>query len=124
MSTSSDRLGRLGERLAARHLRAGGYEILERGWRHAGPDLRGELDLVCRDGTTIVVCEVKARRRAWPEEAAEGVDARKRRQLRRLGLRWLDERGCRGAPLRIDVVAVAWPPGGGAAAICHLEGVA
>ena len=51
MSKRDDRrgLGRHGENLAARHLAARGYEILERNWRCGA----GELDLVARDGAEV-----------------------------------------------------------------------
>ena len=51
------RLGRLGERDAARLLRRLGMEILVRNWRCRA----GELDLVARDGATLVFVEVKTR---------------------------------------------------------------
>lgn len=123
MTMRTEQLGRIGERLAERCLRAAGLIILDRRWQATGGHLRGELDLVCRDGAEVVVCEVKTRRRAEPWEAAAAVDAAKLRQLRRLGLQWLAERDWVAKPLRIDVVAVAWPREGGRAVLEHLRGV-
>lgn len=44
------------ERLAAEHLKRDGYEILARNYAYRG----GELDIVARDGDTIVFVEVKS----------------------------------------------------------------
>src|SRR5947209_8701876 len=50
-------LARLGEELACRHLLARGYEILGRNCRFRN----GEIDLIVRDGPTVVFVEVKTR---------------------------------------------------------------
>ena len=94
-------LGTSGEVLAEDHLRGLGYEIVER-------DVRtplGQLDLVAKDGTTLVFVEVKTRaghRFGLPQEA---VDAKKIRKLRQLALYYLKMRPHRG-PLRFDVVGL------------------
>lgn len=51
-------LGVLGERLVARHLRRRGWRILGRRVRSAG----AEIDLVARDGESLVLVEVKSTR--------------------------------------------------------------
>jgi putative endonuclease len=50
-------LGAKGERLAAQHLEARGYEVVARNFRTRS----GELDLVARDERFLVFCEVKTR---------------------------------------------------------------
>ena len=47
-------LGRFGEDLAVRQLERAGLEILDRNWRCS----EGEIDIVARDGDTLVICEV------------------------------------------------------------------
>ncbi len=123
MTAQRARIGRIGETLAARHLQAAGYDIVARNWRCAAGPVRGELDLICRDETTIVFCEVKTRRRASDAEPAESVDARKLLRLRRLAAVWLAGAGLGGVDVRFDVVAVSWPPTGGGARIVHLRNV-
>lgn len=118
------RLGRLGEDIAVRHLEAQGLEILDRNWRCARGDLRGELDIVARDGRVLVVGEVKTRRRGPAGGPLDAVDVRKLRRLRRLGAAWLAERGLAAAEVRFDLLAVSWPAPGGAAAVVHVRGVA
>ena len=57
MSRSRQTLGKIGEDLACHELERRGYAILARRYRRRG----GELDIVARDGETIVFVEVKAR---------------------------------------------------------------
>ena len=123
MTSSRARIGRIGETLAARHLTRAGYEIIARNWRYAEGPVRGEVDLICRDGATVVFCEVKTRRRAAAADPTESVDARKMARLRRLAAAWLATARPGGAAVRFDVVAVSWPPEGGAARIVHLRDV-
>src|SRR5881397_1164362 len=81
---SNDRviLGRTGEDLACRELERRGYAIVVRRYRrHAG-----ELDIIARDGPTLVFIEVKAREDLAFGAAAEAVTARKRRRIVRLAL--------------------------------------
>lgn len=49
--------GNYGEDLAAKYLKKLGYKILERNYRIRG----GEIDIVARDGPTLVFVEVKTR---------------------------------------------------------------
>jgi putative endonuclease len=52
------RTGKQGETLAAAYLEKAGYQIIERNYRC----LFGEMDLVARDGQTVVFVEVKSRK--------------------------------------------------------------
>jgi putative endonuclease len=101
-------LGLRGERLAARALKRRGYRILERRWRCR----LGEIDLVARDGDTLVVVEVKTRSRRDYGPAADAVDARKRRKLEQLARMYLTARRLRDVNVRFDVVGVDLAPGG------------
>ena len=65
--------GQWGEDLAAAHYRRVGYTVLDRNWRCT----TGELDLVARRGTTVVFCEVKARRTDGFGGPAAAVDGRR-----------------------------------------------
>ena len=115
---AKDALGRYGEDLAAEHLRRQGLQILARNWRCA----TGELDIVARDGATLVICEVKTRRSAAFGAPAEAVGPRKLRRLRELALRWLDEQRIHVPDIRFDVVAIVQPPAG-RPVLEHLRGV-
>ncbi len=94
--------GQWGEELAAAHYRRLGYEILDRNWRSP----TGELDLVVRDGTTIVFSEVKARRTDRFGPAASAVTIEKQRRIRQLAVEWLRANELRADSIRFDVVAI------------------
>jgi putative endonuclease len=70
--------GRRGEDAAVAHLEACGYRVLRRNLRGPG----GEIDVVARDGETIVFVEVKTRASHAFGSALGAVDARKRKRLR------------------------------------------
>lgn len=60
-STEHLALGRKGEETAAIHLVRKGWTVLSRNWRPEGPARGLELDIVARDGDTLVFVEVKTR---------------------------------------------------------------
>ena len=94
--------GQWGEDLAAAHYRRVGYTVLDRNWRCT----TGELDLVARRGTTVVFCEVKARRTDGFGGPAAAVDGRKQLRLRRLAAQWLASHDVGRVDVRFDVVTV------------------
>jgi putative endonuclease len=114
-------LGRYGEELAARLLTGAGMTVLARNWRYGRT---GEIDIVARDGDTVVVCEVKTRRAGSFEHPMESVTPAKAARLRRLAEGWLERHG--EAPpggVRIDLVGVVVPRRG-APVLEHARGVA
>ena len=99
-------LGRAGEDAAGRWYEARGYEVLERNWRRR----EGEVDLIARNGRTVVFCEVKTRTSDAFGTGAESVLPAKQRRIRRLAARWLAEltpaSGRALVDLRFDVVSI------------------
>lgn len=97
------RAGRLWERRAGAFLRGRGLRILASRYRCR----YGEIDLVCADGATLVIVEVRARGRGSIMRSIETVDAAKRRKLVRTARHLLmrHPRWCE-RPLRFDVVAI------------------
>jgi putative endonuclease len=110
-------LGWRGEREAARHLRRQGMRVLSRGFRTRG----GELDIVARDGDTLVFVEVKTRRRGEP---AEAVTPEKQKRLTRAAYRFLRRYRLLEpqVPCRFDVVAIVWANDRAKPEILHLKG--
>ncbi len=96
--------GRAGEERAVRHLRAQGYDVVDRNWRCA----QGELDIVATHGRDLVVVEVKTRRTEWFGHPFEAVDARKRARLWRVACAWVREHphAARGRQLRVDLIGI------------------
>ncbi|MHC5537121.1 YraN family protein [Singulisphaera rosea] len=104
--------GGQGEREAARFLRRKGFRILLQGYRTP----LGEVDLIARDGDTLVFVEVKARRHGEP---AEAVTPEKQRRLTLAALQFLKEYDLLEQRSRFDVVAIVWPEGSRTPSIDH-----
>jgi putative endonuclease len=112
-------VGGYGERVARRLLEGQGMTVLDANWRDGR---RGELDLVARDGDTIVFCEVKTRRSDAFGTPAAAVTPAKVRRLRQLAAAWLAAHPAHRGDVRFDVVAVR-PRPSGPAHTEHLRGV-
>jgi putative endonuclease len=114
---AKDAVGRYGENVAAAHLAAAGLEILARNWRCP----EGEIDIVAREHSALVFCEVKTRSGAGFGLPVEAVTRRKADRLRRLAFLWLLEHPGGGADVRFDVVSVLRQRAG-AALVEHVRG--
>lgn len=108
--TPRQRAGDAAEDAACAHLQAAGCTILGRNLRYR----EGELDIVVRDGETVVFVEVRLRSSARFGGAGASVDGFKQRKLLRAAQHWLQQtygdgpRGGRAArswpACRFDVV--------------------
>lgn len=106
MSAARQRLGELGERIAARWLRKQGWEIVAHRFRNG----RRDLDLIAERRGTVVFVEVKARRGDVFGDPVEAVTWRKQRELTRSAHVWIDRHGNPGQDYRFDVVGVLIGP--------------
>ena len=102
MTMKRQALGKSGENRAAAELERRGYAILARRYRTR----RGEIDIVARDGETIVFVEVKARETDDCGKAAEAVTPYKQRRLASMAVDYLARNHLTTHPCRFDVVAV------------------
>ena len=102
MTQARQTLGKLGEDLACRELQRRGYAIVARRFRVRS----GELDIVARDGGTLVFVEVKARAGRRFGEAAEAVTPMKQLRLTRLASEYLVRQHLPECACRFDVVAI------------------
>jgi putative endonuclease len=95
--------GRRGEKLAGRFLRGNGYKVLYRNFRgNSG----GEIDLVCRDGDTLVFVEVKTRGDESFGRPVEAIRPDQRKRISRGALAWLRLLDNPEIFFRFDVVEV------------------
>jgi putative endonuclease len=101
---ADDSLGAKGENLAARFLRSQGYKIITRNYRSA----TGEIDIIARDGKTLVFTEVKTRTADDPMPEAQ-VNQFKQHQITKSARQYLSRYGHPQPPARFDVVAIVWP---------------
>lgn len=117
MTVATQQLGRDGEQLAVEYLRDAGYVILDRNWRCRS----GEIDIIAREGHSVVFCEVKTRRSTRFGEPIEAITAEKVRRLRTTGMSWLAQAGLRRVGVRFDVISIYRTPDG-ADQVEHLAG--
>lgn len=141
-------LGAKGERLAAQHLEARGYEVVARNFRTRF----GELDLVARDERFLVFCEVKTRvvrgvpapgcaagsggmpgvggsagaggMPANPLGPFASIGPRKQRQVRAIAREWLAQSllaGARPPEIRFDAIGISFDARGRLLSLEHLE---
>jgi putative endonuclease len=99
------RLGRQGECLAVKFLRANGFRILYRNFRapHGG-----EIDIVCRDRdlNTLVFVEVKTRSSDYFGAPSLAVNREKQRLITRGALAWLRLLDNPDVLFRFDIVEI------------------
>lgn len=101
---TQDRLhvGKMGEDLAFKKLKKLGYRCIARNYRCS----LGEMDLIARDGETLVFVEIKTRRDKSLGYAKEAIDKRKKRQLSKVALAYMKAEDCCDVKARFDVVAI------------------
>ena len=109
--------GQRSEKFAAKYLRRLGYRILAANQS----DRLGELDLIVRDGTTIVVVEVRSRATPDPQAAADSVGFAKQKRVTEAALRFLSRSGLLGHTVRFDVLALGWPADVREPAVLHIK---
>ena len=108
MTLARQTLGKSGEDLGVETLERAGYAILDRRYRTR----HGEIDIVARDGETIVFVEVRRRSGAACGSAAESVTPAKRRKVIRMAVDYLARADLwEKCPVRFDVVAIDDDPG-------------
>lgn len=93
----------MGEDLACNHLAKHGYRVLYRNFRAPGG---GEVDVVAREGQTLVFIEVKTRRSLEFGRPSEAVNLKKQRLVARGALAWLRMLDDPEICSRFDVVEV------------------
>jgi putative endonuclease len=99
-----DRLetGKRGEDAAAAYLERIGLTLVERNWRCPA----GEVDIVCLDGTTLVLVEVKTRTTIAKGTPEEAVTPAKQRRLVRIARTYIAKANAEPCNVRFDVVTI------------------
>lgn len=114
------RLGRWGERQAENFLRRhSGLKLLGRRVRVGKHD---ELDLLAREGSLLVVIEVKTRAERGLRPIRDAVDREKQYRLNRAALAYARRCSPRPEGIRFDIVEVCGRPGQGRPEIQHHPG--
>lgn len=94
--------GILAEFNAAKLMESKGYTVLDVNVNY--PKI-GELDLVCKQGGTLVVVEVKYRSTDSMGDPIESVDKRKVKKIIKATERYIVEKGYQNMEIRFDIIA-------------------
>jgi len=98
-NTTTD-AGQLAEGLAASFLQRKGLAVLARNYRCRG----GEIDLICRDGKSLVFVEVRLRRNAAFGGAGASITAAKQRRVILAAQHYLSANGKHDCDCRFDCI--------------------
>jgi len=112
---STHERGSEGEALACAFLRQQGYTILTTNYRF----LRGEVDVIARDGEALVFCEVKMRESDEFGAPEYAVTPWKQQRIRRVAEGFLVHHAIREMVCRFDVIAIE--RSGGRTVINHIR---
>lgn len=96
------RFGNFGERVAASHLEAKGYQILERNYSTR----EGEIDLIASRGPQLIFVEVRSRRGRSMGTPEESITGRKSDHIRAAAAHYVQEHPDAPPEQRIDVVII------------------
>lgn len=107
----------MGEELAARFLRDGGYRILATNYRCN----HGEVDIIAQDGKVLAFIEVRTRRSRRFGAAEESLTAAKRKHLVTACQDYLQRHAKGEAEWRIDLVCIYLDRAGNVDRIAHLR---
>lgn len=107
------RVGEKYEKIASDYLENQGYTIVEQNLRTP----YGEVDILAKEGSSLVFCEVKYRSSAKYGSPMEAVGTKKQRRISRAALYYYAKNGfSQDVPCRFDVIAVCGDGG-----VEHLE---
>jgi putative endonuclease len=102
MLNKPQQFGQKAEGMAARYLKRCGYKIVARNHRTRS----GEIDIIAREGETLVFVEVKARTSSRYGSAKAAVTPHKQRQVSKVALAYLQMTDQSHVKARFDVVTV------------------
>ncbi len=99
--------GRDGENLAVRFLKKRGYRIIRRNFTCRA----GEIDIIARDGDTLVFVEVKSRRSSDVASPELSVTPVKQRRISMAAVEFRRRRRLFDINCRFDIISIVMPEG-------------
>ena len=108
MKMYKQKLGKKGEDLAEEYLKRKGFLILKRNYRYG----HKEIDLIGKDGNTIVFAEVKAARSKSFGAPQQWVNLKKQKNLIEAAYHFIQRENITDCDFRFDVVAISYQQGG------------
>ena len=100
---SNKKLGKFGEDLAVDYLKKSKFEILERNW-HCSKD--AEVDIIAKDGKTLVFVEVKTRSNLNCGHPFEAINVHKMQKIMLAIPVYIEKNDISCSNYRIDLIAV------------------
>lgn len=97
--------GSKGEEIACEFISGLGYKIIQRNYQFG----HGEIDIIAKDGNTLVFIEVKYRKNLefGPPELA--ITKGKQNQIKKTAAAYLWEKNLTDTDSRVDVIAILYP---------------
>jgi putative endonuclease len=105
MKKDSKDPGKLGEDLASVMLAEKGYKIIKRNFRFS----HGEIDIVAKDGDTLVFVEVKTRRSDEYGTPESALTPAKQKQIIKIAKAYLYINDISDIQCRFDVIGIIMP---------------
>lgn len=102
MSQSTKDFGDKGEDIAAEFLSAKGFSIIERNFRYG----HGEIDIVAKEGETLVFVEVKTRTNLEFGDPIISITKGKQKQIKKIAEAYLFDKEIKDTDCRIDVIGI------------------
>ena len=99
--TSRKRIGNEAEQQACKHLQSQGLILLDKNFSTKA----GEVDLIMRDGETLVFIEVRYRKNTDFGGAAASITPKKQQRIIKASLAY-QQKHCPQSSMRFDVVAI------------------
>lgn len=109
--------GKRGEEIAAKFLADKGFEILEMNYYASR---YGEIDIIAKDGNTLVFCEVKARSTQAFGHPLESITHSKIQKMQNAVSFYLMQKNPKIKNYRIDAVSIVFKP---QVEILHIENI-
>jgi putative endonuclease len=106
MTRWRQRSGQQGEQIAVDHLKKMGYKIQHRNFRCR----QGEIDIIARDGSTLVFIEVKTKAQTAFGAPQAMVTYTKQNTITRVAMYYVQQYRLINTALRFDVMAITFLP--------------
>lgn len=98
-------LGKYGEEYTAQLVQEAGLRLMALNYRCP----KGEMDIIARDGETLVFIEVRTRQSSFRGWGEESITPKKAQRLQAIASFYILQQGYKSWPsMRFDVVAIRW----------------
>jgi putative endonuclease len=107
LSDFRKQVGNKGESLAEDYIKRKGYKIIQRNYRCR----LGEIDIIAKDGDTIVFIEVRTKQNENFGSPQDSVTSTKINKISKTALSFIQEKNLSGFSYRFDFIAITFSQG-------------